>query len=65
MSVEVESRMKRAAITLVLVQTGLSEDYVEEDYKEYYLRYKVVPYPVVDSQIAKDDYRLLVTINKT
>ncbi len=52
---------------MVLTQPGLmglNDEYVEEIYKEYWLIFKVEPYPEVGAVIATADYRLLLTVSK-
>jgi len=49
---------------MVLIQPGLSDDYVEQTYQEYMLNFKVIPYPHVDTEIKKEDYRLLLTVDR-
>ncbi len=63
-SVMIELRDSQDEYKMVLVQPGLSDDYEEEIYKEYRLRYKVTPYPEKNAEIEREDYRLLLTISK-
>jgi hypothetical protein len=49
---------------MVLTQPGLTDQYVEETYKEYQLTFKVEPYPEVDTEIPSSDYRLLLSVSK-
>ena len=49
---------------MVLTQSGLTDEYAEETYKEYRLTFKVEPYPEVGAEIASADYRLLLTVSK-
>jgi len=47
-----------------LAQTGLSDEYVSEVYKNYRFTFKVKPYPEPDKEIATSEYQLLLTIDK-
>lgn len=53
-----------ALYNIELAQPGLSDEYVQETYKEYKFTFKVEPYPEVDKEILNSEYRLLLTISK-
>ena len=49
--------------TMVLIEPGHSESRVEE-YQNYRINYRILPYPKVGQTISKSDYRLELTITK-
>jgi len=49
---------------LQLTQPGLYHDYSEQTSDSYKYRFKVEPYPAVDTQTASYQYRLLLTVTK-
>ena len=49
---------------LELSQPGLTEVPARETYRGYELAYKVEPYPEEDKEIAADEYRLILIVNR-
>ena len=49
---------------MALVQYGLNNQYASETYETYRLDFKVNPYPILGTEIAKDDYQLFLTVGK-
>ena len=49
---------------MVLTEPGLTDQPNKEIYKNYQFTFHVQPYPEAGKQIAKDEYRLLLTVNK-
>ena len=49
---------------LIGMSGPVADDYVEQTYQEYVLNFKVIPYPHVDTEIKKEDYRLLLTVDR-
>ena len=63
-SLVVEIKDNGSPYRMVLIQYGLNNQYVSETYKEYQLSFKVNPYPELGTEIATDDYRLLLTVSE-
>jgi hypothetical protein len=49
---------------MVLIQSGLNNQYAGEIYEAYQLVFKVNPYPILGTKIATDDYQLFLTVSK-
>ena len=49
---------------MVLTEPGLTDQPDKEIYKNYQFTFHVQPYPEAGKQISKDEYRLLLTVNK-
>ena len=49
---------------MLLTAPGLTEQYSEEQFKEYHLLFQVTPYPEIDKQIAEKLYRLLMVVSR-
>lgn len=47
----------------VLTQSGLSDMYATEQYKQYTIQFRVEPYPQSSSKIQNSDYRLFLTVS--
>lgn len=63
-SLVVEIKDNGSPYRMALIQYGLNNQYVSETYKEYQLSFKVNPYPELGTEIATDDYRLLLTVSE-
>jgi len=62
-SVKVEIKDSDGSYEMALVQSGLSDEYAVETYKDYKISYKVIPYPELGIDIGREDYRLQLTIS--
>ncbi|MBI4296497.1 MAG: hypothetical protein HY667_05220 [Chloroflexi bacterium] len=49
---------------MVLTQPGLSDEQAKATYLAYQFAYRVRPYPEAGKRITRDQYRLLLTVNK-
>lgn len=63
-SIAVEITDNESPYRMVLIQSGMSDQYASETYKEYQFTFKVNPYPELGTEIATGDYRLLLTVSK-
>jgi len=50
--------------TIVLTQSGTTDQYSEEAYQEYTLAFRVQPYPEVGKEIEDSEYRLYLIIER-
>ncbi len=63
-SLAVEIKDNGSPYKMVLIQSGMNDQYASETYKTYQLTFKVNPYPELGTDIATDDYQLLMTISE-
>ncbi len=49
---------------MVLIQSGLNNQYASETYEAYQFDFKINPYPILGTDIATDDYQLFLTVTK-
>jgi hypothetical protein len=49
---------------MVLTESGLTDQYASETYKEYQLAFQVRPYPEAGQSIQRDAYRLQLIVSK-
>ena len=49
---------------MVLTESGLTDHYAKETYKEYQLAFRVEPYPEEAKKIPRDEYRLLLIVSR-
>ncbi len=63
-SLAVEIKDNGSPYKMVLIQSGMNDQYTSETYKAYQLTFKVNPYPELGTEIATDDYRLLLMISE-
>ena len=63
-SLAVEIKDNGSPYKMVLIQSGMNNQYASETYKAYQLTFKVNPYPELGKDIATDDYQLLLTISE-
>ncbi len=63
-SIAVEINDNGSPYKMVLIQSGMNNQYVSETYKAYQLTFKVNPYPELGTDIATGDYQLLLTVSE-
>jgi len=63
-SLAIEIKDNGSPYKMVLIQSGMNNQYASETYKAYQLTFKVNPYPELGKDIATDDYQLLLTISE-
>lgn len=63
-SLAVEIKDNGSPYKMVLIQSGMNNQYASETYKAYQLTFKVHPYPELGTDIDTDDYRLLLTVSE-
>ncbi len=63
-SLAVEIKDNGSPYKMVLIQSGMNNQYVSETYEEYQLTFKVNPYPELGTDMATDDYQLLLTVSE-
>jgi len=49
---------------MVLTESGLTDQYTSETYREYQLAFNVRPYPEAGQSILRDEYRLQLIVTK-
>jgi hypothetical protein len=49
---------------MVLTESGLTDQYTSETYREYQLAFHVRPYPEAGQSIRRDEYRLQLIVSK-
>ena len=49
---------------MVLTESGLTDQYTRETYREYQLAFHVRPYPEAGQSIRRDEYRLQLIVSK-
>ena len=63
-SIALDIKHNGSPYKMVLVQYGLNNQYASETYETYRLDFKVNPYPILGTEIVKDDYQLFLTVSK-
>ena len=53
-----------APYRMVLTESGLTDQYTSETYREYQLAFHVRPYPEAGQSIRRDEYRLQLIVSK-
>jgi hypothetical protein len=49
---------------MVLTESGLTDKYISETYREYQLAFHVRPYPEAGQSIRRDEYSLQLIVSK-
>ncbi|OGO37513.1 MAG: hypothetical protein A2147_03105 [Chloroflexi bacterium RBG_16_57_8] len=59
-----EITFRESPFTKVLTQPGLTKEPATAEFNQYEIAFDVLPYPEVEKQIQKSDYRLEMTVSK-
>ena len=63
-SLAVEIKDNGSPYKMVLIQSGMNNQYASETYEAYQFTFKVNPYPELGRDIATNDYQLLLTVSE-
>jgi hypothetical protein len=55
---------KAVSENMTLVELGLTDQYSQKSYKDYYIEFHVTPYPESGKTIDKGDYHLMMVVSK-
>ena len=61
----VEITYSGSTYRMMLTQPGLTDDHSNKTFQDYLISFRVDPYPEAGKEIARDDYRLRLTISKS